>query len=128
MKRGLGWMIVLGVGGALATGCVSRQEEDAQQVGRPYTPIQQKYKSPSGSEAETSGQGGSGAQGLEMPEAWREHPAQGDDEIRRNNQGPYLMNEPQAVPRERRPAPLGVGSGTDSARKMAIDQLKTQGR
>ena len=33
--------------------------------------------------------------------------------------------QPQEVPRERRPAPFGVGSGMDSARKMAQDQLKT---
>jgi hypothetical protein len=32
---------------------------------------------------------------------------------------------PQEVPRERRPAPFGVGPGADSAREMAQEQLKT---
>ncbi|HYO54757.1 hypothetical protein [Archangium sp.] len=130
MKRWLGWTIVLGLGGALAAGCVSRQEEDAQQVSKPYEPIQQKYKSPSASEAQSgpvggSGQGGAGDQGVAMPEPWREHPAQGDDEIP-NDRGPFVMDGQQTVPRERRDAPLGVGGGPDTARKMAGDQLETQ--
>jgi hypothetical protein len=107
MKRALGWTMVLGLGAALATGCVSRQEEGAKQVGRPDTPIQQKYKSPSASEAE-SGMGGSGA----------ENPNPADT-------GAYTFSPPQPVPRERRPAPLGVGAGTDSARTMALEQLKS---
>jgi hypothetical protein len=119
MKRWWGWTVVLGVGGALATGCVSRQEEGAQQVGNPYTPIQQKYKSPSASEAE-SGQGGSGEEGLGMPEDWQNHPSRGHED----SQGPYLIGRPQEVPRERRAAPLGVGAGPDVARKMASDQLQ----
>jgi hypothetical protein len=74
MKRWLGWTVVLGLGGALATGCVAREEQDT---------------------------------------------------AAREDQGPYTLSQPQPVPRERRPAPLGVGSGMDSARKMAMDQLKS---
>jgi hypothetical protein len=128
MKRWLGWTMVLGLGGALATGCVSRQDENAQQVSKPYEPIQQKYKSPSASEAQSgpvggSGQGGSGGQqGIAMPEPWRDHP----DNVTRLERGPYLVNERQPVPRERRAAPLGVGGGPDNARKMAQDQLKNR--
>ncbi|MFL5356548.1 hypothetical protein [Archangium sp.] len=124
MKRWLGWTLVLGLGGALATGCVSRQTEDAQQVGRPYTPIQQKYKPPSASEAQSGleSQGGQGGSGLTMPERWQGHP----DTARRESEGagPYQLSQPQPVPRERRPAPLGVGAGPDNARKLAMDQLK----
>jgi hypothetical protein len=72
MKRWLGWTIILGLGGALATGCASREKQEAKQ----------------------------------------ENP-------------PYLFNERQPVPRERRPAPLGVGPGVDSARQMAMDQLES---
>jgi hypothetical protein len=121
MKRWLGWTVVLGLGGVLATGCVSRQEEGAQQMGKPYTPIQQKYKSPSASEAE-SGQGGSGEQGLAMPDDWQNHPSQGDED--EGSKGPYQIGRRQDVPPERRAAPLGVGGGPDVARKMAGDQLK----
>jgi hypothetical protein len=121
MKRWLGWTVVLGLGGALATGCVQNQEQGAKETGMPYTPIQQKYKSPPGSAAE-SAQGGSGTAGLAMPDRWQPHP----DTAAREDQGPYMLSQPQPVPRERRSAPLGVGSGTDSARKMAMDQLKTQ--
>ncbi|WNG61288.1 hypothetical protein F0U59_46195 [Archangium gephyra] len=124
MKRWVGWTIVLGLGGALATGCVSRQEENAQQVSKPYEPINQKYKSPSASEAENTsgGTGGAGDQGVAMPENWREHPASMDSE----DQGPYQLGGPQPVPRERRPAPLGVGGGPDNARRLAQEQLKSQ--
>lgn len=123
MKRGFGWMTLLGLGGALVTGCVSRQTEDAKQVGRPYTPIQQKYKSPSASEAQSGGEalGGQGGSGLTMPESWQEHP----DTANRESAGPpYMLSTQQSVPRERRPAPLGVGSGPDNARRQALDQLK----
>lgn len=112
MKRWLGWTLVLGLGGALATGCVSRQTENAQQVGRPYTPEQQKYQSPSASESQ-SGQGGSG---LPMPEHWQGRESE--------NAGPYQPSQPQPIPRERRPAPLGVGAGPDNARRLALEQLK----
>jgi hypothetical protein len=126
MKRWLGWTMVLGLGGALATGCVSRQEEGAQQASKPYTPIQQKHKSPAASEAEnlggTGGAGGTGERGVAMPEPWKRRP----DTSAREDQGPYQLSTPQAVPRERRAAPLGVGSGPDNARKMAQEQLKTQ--
>jgi hypothetical protein len=123
MKRWLGWTMVLGLGGALATGCVSRQEEGAQQVSKPYEPINQKYKSPAASEAQNSsvGTGGSGEQGVAMPENWKKRP----DNSAREDQGPYMLSTPQAIPRERRPAPLGVGGGPDNARKLAQDQLKT---
>ena len=73
MKRWLGWTIALGLGGALATGCVSRQEEGAKQVGTPS-----------------------------------------------------MSSAPQPLPRERRPAPLGVGGGPDNARRMAMEQLEGQ--
>ncbi len=123
MRRGLGWTLVLGLGGALAVGCVSRQEEGAQQVGRPHTPLQQKYKSPAASEAETGGTGGSAnPEGLAMPEPWQRRPENSAQE----DQGPYKLSSPQAIPRERRPAPLGVGGGPDNARQMAIEQLKTR--
>ncbi|HYO67056.1 MAG TPA: hypothetical protein VEU33_13345 [Archangium sp.] len=129
MKRWVGWTIVLGLGGALATGCVSRQEEGAQQASKPYDPINQKHKSPAASEAEnlggTGGAGGAastGEQGVAMPENWRDHPsASGSDNV-----GPYQFGRPQPIPRERRPAPLGVGGGPDNARRMAQEQLKTQ--
>jgi hypothetical protein len=129
MKRALGWMMALGLGGALATGCVSRQEEGAKQVGPPHTPIQQKYKSPSASEAE-SGTGGAGGQSqsddqLAIPDNWQDHPSDFNRENANNSDGPYLLSQPQPVPPERRPAPLGVGAGVDSARKMAQDQLKS---
>jgi hypothetical protein len=110
MKRWLGWTLFLGLGGALATGCVSRQTEDAQQVGRPYTPEQQKYKAPTASESQSgleAGQGGSGNAGRKSEGA-----------------GPYQPSQPQPIPRERRPAPLGVGAGPDNARKLAMEQLK----
>lgn len=128
MKRWLGWTLVLGLGGTLATGCVSRQTEDAQQVGRPYTPEQQKYKSPSASESQSglesqSGQGGSGNSGLTMPERWQGHPETSGRES--EGAGPYLLSQPQPIPRERRPAPLGVGPSPDNARKQAIEQLKS---
>ncbi|HEX5753780.1 MAG TPA: hypothetical protein VFZ09_46760 [Archangium sp.] len=129
MKRWMGWTIVLGLGGALATGCVSRQEENAQQASKPYEPINQKNKSPSASEAESSGgtggaggAGSTGERGVAMPENWRDHPASMD----REDQGPYLFGGPQTVPRERRPAPFGVGGGPDNARKQAEEQLKTE--
>ncbi|HEX8438070.1 hypothetical protein [Archangium sp.] len=129
MKRALGWTIVLGMGAALATGCVSRQEEGAKQVGAPYTPIQQKYKSPSASEAE-SGMGGSGqsqsSDQLAMPDHWQDHPADSNREnSNRDNAGVYTLSRPQAVPKERQSAPLGVGGGVDSARTMAREQLKS---
>lgn len=128
MKRWLGWTMVLGLGGALATGCVSRQEEGAQQVSKPYTPIQQKYKSPSASEAQnmggTGGAGGTGERGVAMPEPWQDHPSS----VTRFEPGPYQPDSPQPIPRERRAAPLGVGGGPDNARKLAQDQLETQGR
>ncbi|QRN98721.1 hypothetical protein JRI60_06725 [Archangium violaceum] len=119
MKRWLGWTVVLGLGGALAAGCVQNQEQGAKVMGPPYTPEQQKYKSPPGSDAE-SPQGGSGSAGLSTGDRWQTHP----DSAAREDQGPYMLSQPQPVPRERRAAPLGVGSGTDSARKMAMDQLK----
>jgi type IV secretory pathway TrbL component len=128
MKRWLGWTMVLGLGGALATGCVSRQEEGAQQASKPYDPINQKHKSPAASEAEnvggTSGTGGAGTgeQGVAMPEPWKRRP----DNSAQEDRGPYQLSTPQAVPRERRPAPFGVGAGPDNARKMAQEQLKTQ--
>ncbi len=130
MKRWLGWTVVLGLGGALATGCVSRQEEGAQQASKPYEPINQKYKSPSASEAQdqTGGTGGGGVggsggqQGVAMPEPWQRRPENSAQE----DQGPYKLSSPQAIPRERRPAPLGVGGGPDNARQMAIEQLKTR--
>ncbi len=125
MKRWFGWTIILGLGGALAMGCVSRQTEDAQQVSKPYTPIQQKYKSPSASESQSgmeAGQGGSGSQGLTMPENWKEQHTYGAS---REGDGPYQLNQSQPVPRERRGAPLGVGGGPDNARKQAMDQLKS---
>jgi hypothetical protein len=129
MKRALGWMMALGMGAALATGCVSRQEEGAKQVGMPYTPIQQKYKSPSASEAE-SGTGGAGGQTqsadqLATTDNWQDHPSDFNRENANRSGGPYLLSQPQLVPRERRPAPLGVGAGVDSARQMAQEQLKT---
>lgn len=116
MKRWLGWTMVLGLGGALATGCVSRQEDSAKQMGHPNTPLQEKYKSPSGSEAESRqpGTGGAGNEGLTTPDPWQDNSAQ----------APYILSQPQPVPRERRAAPLGVGGGPDHARKMASDQLK----
>jgi hypothetical protein len=79
MKRALGWMMALGMGAALATGCGSRQD----------------------------------------------HPSDFNREDANRAGGPYLFGQPQQVPRERRPAPLGVGGGMDSARKMAQDQLKS---
>lgn len=123
MKRWLGWTLVLGLGGALATGCVSRQTEDAQQVGRPYTPERQKYQSPSASEAQSGlesqgGQGGSGSSGLTMPERWQ---GAGRESA---GAGPYQPSQPQPIPRERQPAPLGVGAGPDNARRLAMEQLK----
>ncbi|PTL81348.1 hypothetical protein [Vitiosangium sp. GDMCC 1.1324] len=126
MKRWFGWTIVLGLGGALATGCVSRETENAKQVGRPSTPIQEKYKSPSASEAQSGGealggQGGSGGAGLTTPEHWQGHP---DSSSRESEGPPYILSAPRWVPPERRPAPLGVGSGPDNARKQALDQLK----
>lgn len=129
MKRWVGWMMVAGLGSALTVGCVSRQTEDAQQVGRPYTPLHQKSQTPSTSEAQSgaeaqTGQGGSGGAGMPMPEHWQAHPDTAAAE--REAQGPYLLSQPQPVPRVRRPAPLGVGSGTDSARRMAIEQLKSE--
>jgi hypothetical protein len=119
MKRWLGWTVVLGLGGALAAGCVQNQEQGAKVMGPPYTPEQQKYKSPPGSDAEGP-QGGSGNAGLSTGDQWQTHP----DSAAREDEGPYMLSQPQPVPRERRAAPLGVGSGTDSARKMAMDQLK----
>ncbi|WNG40375.1 hypothetical protein F0U61_46825 [Archangium violaceum] len=128
MKRWLEWTMVLGVGGALAVGCVSRQTEDGQQVGKPYTPIQQKYKSPSASESQSgqeSGTGGAGS-GLATPDNWQEQHTYGESREGEGQGGPYLSNRPQEIPRERRNAPLGVGGGPDNARKMAMDQLKNQ--
>ncbi len=123
MKRWLGWTMVLGLGGALATGCVSRQEDGSKQMGPPYTPLQEKYKSPSGTEAESRqvGTGGAGGEGL-TPDHWQDHPAGGENA--NTAQGPFILSQPQPVPRERRAAPLGVGAGTDTARKMASDQLE----
>ncbi|HEX8824224.1 MAG TPA: hypothetical protein VF794_30165 [Archangium sp.] len=127
MKRWLGWTMVLGLGGALATGCVSRQEDGAKQMGPPYTPLQEKYKSPSASEAEsrqvgTEGTGGGGTEGI-TTDHWQDHPAAGENA--NTAQGPYILSQPQVVPRERRAAPLGVGGGIDSARQMANDQLES---
>ncbi len=123
MKRWVEWTIVLGLGGALATGCVSRQEENAKQVSKPYEPINQKYKSPSASEAENlGGTGGAGDQGVAMPENWRKHPAS----VGREDQGPYQFGGPQPVPSARRPAPFGVGGGPDNARRLAQEQLENQ--
>jgi hypothetical protein len=124
MKRWLGWTMVLGLGGALATGCVSRQEEGAKQASKPYEPINQKYKSPAASEAEDSsgGTGGGGDQGVAMPEPWKRRP----DSSAREDEGPYKLSAPQPLPRERRPAPLGVGGGPDNARRLALEQLKPQ--
>lgn len=120
MKRWLGWTLVLGLGGALATGCSPRSTEDAQQVGKPSTPIQQKNRPPSAPAAEP-GVGGSGSQGLQTPQQWKVH-----SDVSRSDTGAgtYLPNQPQPVPRERRPAPLGVGGGPDNARRLAIEQLK----
>jgi hypothetical protein len=123
MKRWLGWTMVLGLGGALATGCVSRQEDGAKQMGPPNTPLQEKYKSPSGTEAESRqvGTGGAGGEGV-TPDHWQDHPAGGENA--NTAQGPFILSQPQSVPRERRAAPLGVGGGIDTARKMASDQLE----
>jgi len=124
MKRWLGWTMVVGLGGALATGCVSRQDDGAKQMGPPYTPLQEKYKSPSASEGESRqvGTGGAGSEGATTPDHWQDHPAGGENA--NTASGPFILSQPQPVPRERRDAPLGVGSGPDTARKMASDQLK----
>ncbi|MFY0581529.1 hypothetical protein ACN28S_51240 [Cystobacter fuscus] len=96
----------------------------SKQSGRFNEPVHQKYQSPAASEAE-SGQGGSGGAGagVALDKGWKDHPAN-EDSNQGYERGPYVIDQPQAVPRERRAAPFGVGSGTDSARRMAQDQLK----
>ncbi|HEX8538740.1 MAG TPA: hypothetical protein VF664_14820 [Cystobacter sp.] len=122
MSRWMGWMLAVGVGGALMAGC--NGPEASKQSGRFNEPVHQKYQSPAASEAE-SGQGGSGGAGggVALDKGWKDHPAN-EDSNQGYKRGPYVIDQPQAVPRERRPGPLGVGSGTDSSRKMAQDQLK----
>ncbi|WP_143177284.1 hypothetical protein [Cystobacter ferrugineus] len=121
MSRWMGWMLAVGVGGALMAGCRS---EESRQAGRFNEPIHQKYQTPAASEAQ-SGQGGSGGAGtgVALDKGWQDHPAN-EDINQDSKRGPYVIDRPQEVPRERQPGPFGVGSGTDSARRMAQEQLK----
>jgi hypothetical protein len=122
MSRWMGWMLAVGVSGALMAGC--NGPEASKQSGRFNEPVHQKYQSPAASEAE-SGRGGSGGagSGVALDKGWQDHPAN-EDSNQGYKRGPFVIDQPQAVPPERRPGPLGVGSGTDSSRKMAQDQLK----
>ena len=121
MRHGLGWMLALGLGGALVAGC--RQGQESQQVGRFNEPIHQKYQSPAGAASDTA-QGGSGEAGVKMDEGWEKHESK-TPEGSEHTPGPYATHRAQPLPRERQDAPLGVGAGTDTARKMAQDQLES---
>ncbi len=122
MSRWMGWMMAVGMGGALMAGC--NGPEASKQSGRFNTPVHQKYQSPAASEAE-SGRGGSGGVGggIALDKGWQDHPAN-EDSNQGYKRGPFVIDRPQVVPPERRPGPFAVGSGTDSARKMAQEQLK----
>jgi hypothetical protein len=85
-------------------------------------PLHQKGSSPAASEAE-SGQGGSGNEGVVLEKGRQDHPANERGDAR-NDRGPYLIDRPQPLPRERGVAPFGVGAGTDTSRRMAQEQLK----
>jgi hypothetical protein len=124
MSRRMGWMLAVGVGSALMAGC--NGPEASKESGRFNEPVHQKYQSPAASDAE-SGRGGSGSVGvgggIALDRGWQDHPAN-EDSNQGYNRGPFVIDRPQAVPPERRPGPFAVGSGTDSSRKMAQDQLK----
>lgn len=122
MKRGLGWMLAMGLGGALVVGC--QGQSAAPEVGRFNEPIHQKNQPPIGSAGE-NGQGGSGEAGVAMDPNWQQHPSN-EGRVRQEDRGPYWINRPQAVPHERQNAPLWVGSGSDTSRKMAIEQLESE--
>jgi|GEM_PF-2958435 len=125
MKRGR-WLMALGLGGVLLAGC---KEQPISQSGPPYDPTKQKYQSPAASESQPGpGMGGSGGQGTSGNEVWvPRSPEQGSSDTSTNEQqGPYSIDRAQPVPKERRPAPYGVGAGTDSSRRMALEQLKTR--
>ena len=63
MKRGLGWLVAVGLGGALLAGC---KEQPQNQSGRFNEPVKQKYQSPAASESSV-GTGGSGLQAPPPP-------------------------------------------------------------
>ena len=124
MARGLGWMLAVGVGGALVTGCLQSQE--SSQAGRFNEPIHQKSQSPAGAAADT-GQGGSGDEGVKLDKGWEKHSSRdgsGDKAV--EGAGPYAIDRPQPIPTSRRAAPLGVGPGVDSSREMTEKQLKSE--
>ena len=121
MKRGLGWLVAVGLGGALFAGCM---EQPQNQSGRFNEPIKQKYQSPAASESSV-GTGGSGlANGVYVERNLGE--GTGDERQTRSveEQGPYSISRPQPLPRERGTAPLGVGAGRDSSGQAAREQLK----
>ena len=128
MRRGLRWVVVLGLGGAFVGGCTPRPGNES---GRFNEPIKQKYQSPASSESQPgAGMGGSGSGGSSQGEVWAPRSLEqgsSDSSTRPpEDSGPYLMDRKQSVPRERGVAPFGVGAGTDTSRRMAQEQLKTE--
>jgi hypothetical protein len=127
MRRGLAWVVAVGLGSALLAGC---KEQPENQAGPPYEPLKQKYQSPAASESQPMGPGigGSGGSGTGRTGGWMPRvPEQGSSDSTTNaQQGPYAIDRPQAMPRERGTAPFGVGAGTDTSRQMAEEQLKTK--
>ena len=123
MKRGLGWMLAVGLGGGLVAGC--QGQSAAPEVGRPNEPIHQKNQSPIASAGESGRNGGGEGGTVATDPNWQQHPSN-EGSNRQEDHGPYYIGRPQDVPHERQPAPLGVGQGSDGSRKMAIEQLHSK--
>jgi hypothetical protein len=118
MSRWMGWMMSMGLGGALMVGCGAQQ---ASEHAGQNDPVRQKYSSPA-APAGQSGQTGQSGEGIATERGWSTHTAQGADHGQET--GPYYIGRPQPVPRERQNAPFAVGGGTYNARESALKELK----